>query len=292
MQSKKIHIAASTKEPMRLQDYGVGIFERIPTKSALKKAIKKNLVLVDGKVASTGTFIKGGEKIEYLFENQDIHTTRLKLNLEVVYEDDYLAVINKPAGILVSGNGFKTITNALTQNLKASTASDAVKPQPVHRLDYATTGLLLIGKTSSGIIELNKLFENKKIHKTYYAVTIGLMQNSGSIVLPIDEKKATSFFQVISTILSERFKYLNLVKLNPQTGKRHQLRKHMLANGTPILGDSTYFLDGLQLKGKGFYLHAYSLKFNHPILNKQMHIISNLPKRFEKLFPKQISKNE
>lgn len=285
MQLKEIHIAVNTEEPIRLQEYGVGIFLRIPTKSALKKAIRKQMVFVDGVLASTGTFILGGENIEYHYQSEVEVSTRLKLNLEVIYEDNYFAVINKPAGILVNGNGFKTVANALGQNLKISTAFDAVRPQPVHRLDYATTGLLLVGKTTSSIIALNNLFKEKQIVKTYYAVTIGEMNGNGLIELPIDEKEAVSIFQVEDTVFSKRFEYLNLVKLEPKTGRRHQLRKHLFANGNPILGDATYFLDGLQLKRKGLYLHAQTLKFTHPIFNKQIRITCNLPKKFEKLFP-------
>lgn len=283
MQLKEKHVAEFTKEAIRLQEYGVGIFKRIPTKSALKKAIKKKLVFVNGKVASTASFIKEGDRIEYHcpIKNND---TRLKLALDVLYEDDYLAVINKPAGILVSGNGFKNIANALGQNLKTSTALDTVWPKPVHRLDYATTGLLLVGKTSSAIVALNQLFEEKRICKTYYAVTIGSMKLRGTIDASIDEKEAISFYQVLKTLPSKRFGSLNLVKLNPTTGRRHQLRKHLLSIGNPILGDATYFLDDLVLKGRGLYLHAQSLVFMHPILNEEIHITSNLPKKIEKLF--------
>lgn len=284
MQLKETHIAININEPIRLQEFGVGIFIRIPTKSAIKKALKKKLIFVDGAVASTGTFIKGGEVIEYHYQNRIETNTRLKLSLEVIYEDDYLAIIDKPAGLLVSGNGFKTVANALVQNLKASTAIDAVVPQPVHRLDYATTGLLLVGKTGSSIIALNTLFAEKRVVKTYYAVTIGSMKPNGSISFPIDGKEAISTFEVIETAPSKRFKYLNLVKLSPQTGRRHQLRIHLLADGTPILGDPTYFLDNLKLQGKGLYLHAHTLKFIHPVTKKQMHITTIMPKRFEKIF--------
>ena len=91
----------------------------------------------------------------------------------MLFEDEHLAMIHKPAGILVSGNGFKTIAKALSQNLKPSTLKDCTTLQPIHRLDYATTGILLIGKTSSSIRALNKLFENKAINKSYYAISIG-----------------------------------------------------------------------------------------------------------------------
>lgn len=284
MQLKEIHIVPIIIAPLRLQEYGVGIFYRIKSKSALKKAIKKKLLFVNGNVATTGTMIFGGEEIIYQIP-ENTTNTRLVLKLNVVFEDEYLAVINKPAGILVSGNGFKTVANALPQNLKKSSAEDAVVPQPVHRLDYATTGLLLVGKTNSAITKLNKLFEYKNVTKEYYAVTVGKMESSGIIDNDIDDKHATSSFEVIETIVSERFSSLNLVRLSPYTGRRHQLRKHLLSIGNPILGDPKYFLQGLQLKGKGLYLHARSLRFQHPVTNEEMFIESNLPKRFVKLFP-------
>ncbi|WP_419211187.1 RluA family pseudouridine synthase [Maribacter sp. X9] len=280
------HIAEIEDGPVRLQEYAVGIFSKAYTKSALKKAIKQKLVFVNGKIASTAVFIKGGELIELRQPAENKKDTRLKLKLEVIYEDDYLAIINKPAGILVSGNGFKTVANALEQNLKQSTVADVVDPQPVHRLDYATTGLLLVGKTSSTIVSLNKLFEEKHIHKTYFAVTIGRMNSNGTIEFPIDNKKAISVYHVIESIPSERFGCLNLVRLTPFTGRRHQLRKHLLYIGNPILGDATYYLEGLLLKGKGMFLHAQSLEFTHPISGNVLHIRSELPKRFEKLFPR------
>ncbi|MGO4921089.1 RluA family pseudouridine synthase [Maribacter spongiicola] len=285
MQLKETHISKKNTTPVRLQEYGVGVFQQISTKSALKKAIKKNLLLVNGSIATTATLIAGGEVIEYHHPLEKETKTRLLLKLEVVYEDDFIAIINKPAGILVSGNNFKTIANALPQNLKMSSAEDAVSPKPCHRLDYATTGLLLVGKTSTSIMKLNQLFERKAIEKIYYAVTMGAMKEAGQIDLPIDDKPASSSYQVLQSVVSERFSFLNLVKLSPHTGRRHQLRKHLFSIGNPILGDATYILEGLQLKGKGLYLHANSLWFQHPITNEEMHVSSHLPKKFKKLFP-------
>ncbi|WP_365940706.1 pseudouridine synthase, partial [Winogradskyella sp.] len=147
------------------------------------------------------------------------------LHLDVLFEDDYLAVIHKPAGILVSGNSFKTIANALAQNIKRSALPDVTLPQPAHRLDFATTGILLVGKTSSSIRALNKLFENRAIKKTYYAVTIGEMYNQGKITSEVDGKTSQSNYTLCESVLSERFGKLNLVCLEPLTGRRHQLRK-------------------------------------------------------------------
>jgi 23S rRNA pseudouridine1911/1915/1917 synthase len=177
MQLTETHIAIALEKPIRLQEYAVGIFKTIPTKSGIKKAIKKQLVFVNGNLASTALFINGGEIIELFSLENENEFKRLDLDLEVLFEDDYLAVIYKPAGILVSGNSFSTIDNALAQNLKKSNQIDAVRPRPVHRLDYPTSGLLLIGKTTSSIIALNKLFENKEIQKTYHAITIGKMEH-------------------------------------------------------------------------------------------------------------------
>jgi 23S rRNA pseudouridine1911/1915/1917 synthase len=286
MQLTETHIAIALEKPIRLQEYAVGIFKTIPTQSGIKKAIKKQLVFVNGNLASTALFINGGEIIELFSLENENEFKRLDLDLEVLFEDNYLAIIYKPAGILVSGNSFSTIDNALAQNLKKSNQIDAVRPRPIHRLDYPTSGLLLIGKTTSSIIALNKLFENKEIQKTYHAITIGKMEQKGEIDFFIDDKKAFTEFEVLASEVSERFEFLNLVKLTPKTGRKHQLRKHLLAIGNPILGDKEYFKDGLILNGKGLYLHALTLEFLHPFTQESILITNENPKKFKKIFPK------
>lgn len=202
----------------------------------------------------------------------------------MLFEDEHLAAIHKPAGILVSGNSFKTIANALDQNLKRSNLPDATTPQPVHRLDYATTGVLLVGKTSSSIRALNIIFENRAVSKTYYAVTIGEMEDKGEITSEVDGKKSQSNYTLCESVPSERFGKLNLVKLEPQTGRRHQLRIHLASIGNPMLGDKEYGIENLILNGKGLYLHAYSLKFIHPFTNEEMYLKDELSQRFKKIF--------
>ncbi len=285
MKISETHIVQKLEKPIRFQEYGVGIFNTIPTKSGIKKAIKKELIFIDGLLATTSKFISGGEKIELYQSEKSSTFERLKLDIEILFEDDYSAIIYKPAGILVSGNKFVTIANGLTQNLKKSTLSDAVKPQPIHRLDYPTSGLLLIGKTSAAITELGKLFEDKEIQKTYFAITIGKMNPEGIMNLPVDDKNAQTKFEVLKSVVSERFEYLNLVKLLPKTGRKHQLRKHLLAIGNPILGDKEYFLEDKILNGKGLFLHAASLEFTHPFTKEKMTISKELPKKFTKIFP-------
>jgi 23S rRNA pseudouridine1911/1915/1917 synthase len=287
MQLAETHIVQKLEKPIRFQEYSVGIFKTIPTKSGIKKAIKKEFIFINGVLATTSKFISGGEKIE-LFETENLSTfERLKLDIEVLFEDDYLAIIYKPAGILVSGNKFVTIANALAQNLQKSNKSDAVKPQPIHRLDYPTSGLLLIGKTSTAIIKLGDLFKNKEIKKTYFAITIGKMKPKDFINLPIDEKEATTEYTVLESVISKRFEFLNLVKLEPKTGRKHQLRKHLLSIGNPILGDKEHFIEDLVLNGKGLYLHAATLEFLHPFTEEKINITKQIPAKFTKIFPKQ-----
>jgi 23S rRNA pseudouridine1911/1915/1917 synthase len=267
-----------------MQDYGVGLFTAALTKSALKKALKKRYIKVNGLVASTATFIRGGETISISIPEEVSPKKKLIFPLQVLFEDEYLAVIHKPAGILVSGNSFKTIANALVQNLQVSTQPDATKPQPVHRLDFATTGILLVGKTSSSIRALNKLFENKEVQKSYYAVAIGEMEGSGRITTEVDNKKSQSNYKLIQSVPSVRFGKLNLLHLEPETGRRHQLRIHLSSIGNPILGDKDYGIEGLILNGKGLYLHAHSLEFKHPFTNEELSLKDELPERFTKLF--------
>ncbi|ARV06215.1 RNA pseudouridine synthase [Polaribacter sp. SA4-10] len=284
MQLTETHIVPILEKPIRFQEYAVGLFNTIPTKSGIKKAIKKELILIDGVLATTSKYISGREKIE-LFQSENSSTfERLKLDLEVVFEDDYLAIIYKPAGILVSGNKFVTIANGLAQNLTKSNQSDAVKPQPIHRLDYPTSGLLLIGKTSSSINRLSKLFENKEIKKTYFAITIGVMNTKGIINSPVDEKNAHTEYSVLNSVISERFEFLNLVQLKPKTGRKHQLRKHLFSIENPILGDKEYFLENKILNGKGLFLHAGILEFVHPFTKENISISKELPKKFTKIF--------
>lgn len=283
--SHQIHTAIDQETPLRLQEYGVGIFEGLETKSAWKKALKKGEVRVNGVLGTSGRYISGGETIAWQSVAPKPPLKPLILSLKVLYEDSHMAAIYKPAGLLVSGNSFKTVARALEQNLRPSTEKDACTPQPVHRLDYPTTGLLLVGKTATAIRLLNGAFEQKKISKTYLAICIGSLNNEGLLTQPIDGKPAEAHYSCLATVPSSRFGCLSLVLLKPKTGRRHQLRKQLAALGHPILGDQTYGVPALILKGKGLFLHAFSMAFKHPIGQENMYLEAPLPKRFLNLFP-------
>ncbi len=284
MDIKEHILVHETDIKQRLSDYLPGKFESIVSKKGIKKAIEKGLVRINGRMGTTGLYVRGGEKIELLREQR--MKPKANLKLEVLYEDDYLAVINKPAGVVVSGNKRTSIENALQGNLKNSNQKDGLEyPEPVHRLDYPTSGLLLIGKTSGAVTRLNKLFEGKEIEKVYHAVTIGSMSTTkGKIETSIKGKVAETHFEILQTVKSDKYECLNLVRLKPVTGRRHQIRIHMAEIGNPILGDKQYGKEGFILRGNGLYLHATSILFQHPYINKEITVEKDLPKKIKRIF--------
>jgi 23S rRNA pseudouridine1911/1915/1917 synthase len=279
------HVAPSLDGKTRLQDYAVGIFRTIISRKGIKKAIKNGLVSINSERGYTGDWIMGGEVIE-LYRDPNLIKPSIDLFLEVLYEDDYLAIVSKPAGILVSGNKKFTLENALSSNLTKSEQPDALQfPEPIHRLDYPTTGALLIGKTTGIVMALNKLFEDRAISKIYNAVVIGTINDFGIISAAVDGKPSRTEYRKIATIPSAKHEFLNLLELIPHTGRRHQLRKHLAGIGNPIFGDVLYNKERGIVKGKGLYLHAFSLKFDHPVTKEKISIRAPLPKKFHRLFP-------
>jgi len=275
------HIVPPNIEKTRLSDYAIGIFSTVPTRKGIKKAIKKGAVLINDKVGKTGDWILGGEEI-HLLDLQESIPKVFECKLPIVFEDEDLAIINKPGGIAVSGNFYKTVQNALVFNLQPSTSEDALKiPRPVHRLDSATCGLLLIAKTKSAQLHLSKQFENKTIKKRYQAIAIGKLPEKGRFEMPIDEKLSVTEFETIKLIPSMKNEFLSLVNLFPITGRTHQLRKHLFENGTPILGDKLYFKEGLILWKKGLFLCAVELELTHPKTNELLKFTIKPPNKFE-----------
>ncbi len=274
------HVVPENIGEIRLQDYAPTIFISISSQQGMKKAIKKKMVLVDGVVASTGLWVEQGQRIE-LCDLELPPAKVYKLRFKVVYEDEHIAVINKPAGISVSGNLFRTVQNALPFNLKISSCNDALPVfRPVHRLDNPTCGLLLIAKTSQAIGALGAQFQNRTITKRYTGVVIGSLPDKGKIDMPVDGKEAVSSFKVIRRNNSIRNQSLSMVHLFPKTGRTHQLRIHMAGMGTPILGDKLYGSEGEILQKKGLFLSATGLQFTHPFTNEMMDLSIDPPYKF------------
>ncbi len=287
MRLLKSHIIPDGTKPIRLLDYILQEFPEMNTRSHAKKALKKGAVLVDGELKPSGWWLKPGMKLE-LFDPELNPPKTLAMELEVIYEDDHLAIINKPAGISVSGNKYVTIQNALMHNLKPSVSEDALAwPKPVHRLDFSTSGLLLVAKTNSAIAELGKQFEQKIVRKKYRAIVQGRLPESGVIETPVNGQQAKTVFKSIEYIPSPMTRWLTLVDLFPETGRTHQLRIHMASLGNPIVGDKQYTVDKPLLKGKGLFLAAVEIEFIHPATQQSLVFTLKEPSKFTALIQKE-----
>ncbi|CAL65084.1 RluA family pseudouridine synthase [Christiangramia forsetii] len=277
------HIVPAISEKIRLQEYAVSIFTSIQTRSSLKKAIKKRLVLINGEKAQTSDWIKPGQKIDLLKPFAETKKV-FKLNFEVLFEDEHIAVVHKPPGFPTSGNYFKTIENALPHNLSSSSEIDTLPyPLPAHRLDNPTSGILLCAKTNSSLIKLQEAFAQKQIQKTYYAIVSGEIKEKIEIDSPIDQKISKTILIPIEFYQIENKNY-TLVELNPLTGRTHQLRIHLSENNTPIIGDNLYGKEETNLlKNKSIYLFAGKISFDHPLSKKLMTFQLQLPKKFRNL---------
>ena len=260
------HLVPSSTHKQRISDYLVGVFDQLPSKSSVKKAIKASRVWLNGTEATTADWVEGGSEIVLKAAIIKTEQRPFLIDIKIYFEDDYIAVVHKPAGIAVSGNFFKTIERGLIHNLSRSTQVDALAfPLVAHRLDKATAGLLLVAKTQRARIELGKAFEAKAIQKGYLAIVQGMPPERGAITVDIEGKKACSFYQKIETVPSLRNQFLSLLSLQPITGRTHQLRIHLASIGHPIVGDSLYGQKGKVLLHKGLFLLAQKIQFSHPI---------------------------
>lgn len=281
------HIVASNPSPTRLSDYACGIFPQLVSRKSVKKAIKSGAIRVNERISTTAYWVQANDEIQ-LYDLEQQAPKSYDLNLEVVFEDEDLAVINKPAGIVVSGNQFRTIANTLSSNLQSSSLPDALAwPKPTHRLDQATSGLLLIAKTASARVHLGQQFEDKTIHKRYRAICIGPVPQSGQITDPIEGKPALTRYELVGQSHSIKNQTLSLLDLYPETGRTHQLRIHLSQLGYPILGDALYGSEGLILKRKGLFLAAVALQFQHPRTGHTMVTEIPHPGKFDKLLERE-----
>ena len=302
--------------PLRIDKYLMNFVENA-TRTKIQAAAKNGSIKVNGVVVKSNYKVKPLDDIRVLFEYPP-HENLLvaeNIDLDIVYEDDDLVVVNKPAGMVVHpghGNYSGTLINALIYHFENLPKNSSNRPGLVHRLDKDTSGLLVIAKNDESMVHLSNQFAEKTSKREYIAMVWGnVKDDSGkidnyigrnpknrlqNIVFDDDKiengKRAITNYEVLS-----RLNYVSLVKCNLETGRTHQIRVHMKHMGHTLFNDERYGGDSI-LKGTTFTkykqfvencfkllprqaLHAKTLGFTHPKTGKLMEFNSELPKDFQ-----------
>jgi 23S rRNA pseudouridine1911/1915/1917 synthase len=256
---------------------------------------KGNITLRNTKIVKPDYKVKANDEFRILSEEKETMAFKAEdLPLEIVYEDEDLAVINKQAGIVVHpapGNYEHTLVNSLLYHFKKLSDVNPQRPGIVHRLDKDASGLLIIAKNNFSHLALAGQFAKHTIRRKYIALVSGKMEFDENVIeLPITrhplkrEKMSVGFGRLAKYAktyyrILKRSADFSLLELEPFTGRTHQLRVHLAFLGHPILGDKKY---GKASSLGRLYLHAKSIGFVHPVTAKYVEFASDIPKEFLK----------
>ncbi|HEQ0481475.1 TPA: RluA family pseudouridine synthase [Streptococcus pyogenes] len=259
--------------------------------------IKQGLVLVNGQQKKAKYTVQAGDVICFELPKEEVLEYQAQnIPLDIIYEDDALAIINKPQGMVVhpsAGHPSGTMVNALMYHIKdLSSINGVVRPGIVHRIDKDTSGLLMVAKTDAAHQALAEELKAKKSLRKYLAIVHGNLPNDrGMIEAPIGRSEKDRKKQAVTakgkeavtrfTVL-ERFGDYSLVELQLETGRTHQIRVHMAYIGHPVAGDPLYG-PRKTLSGYGQFLHAKTLGLTHPMTGKEMIFTVEAPEIFQKV---------
>ena len=263
------------------------------SRTKIQELIKSENIKVNSmKTKASYKLEKGDEVYINIPDAKQVDIIAQDIDIEIVYEDKYLLIVNKKAGMVVhpsKGHEQNTLVNALLYKVgDLSGINGEIRPGIVHRLDKDTSGLIIIAKDDKTHNLLTEMFKNKEIKKIYYAIVKGSMnKQSGTLISNIgrDEKdrkkmsvKKDGGKEAITNydVIDKNEKY-SLVRLNLKTGRTHQIRVHLSHFFFPIIGDSVY---GRKDEFSRQMLHAYELSFIHPITKKSINVIGNFHKDF------------
>ncbi len=267
------------------------------TRSALKKIFEGGGVTINGKPAKPSQSVKAGDVLEVNVPPAEEYSAKPEaIPLDIVYQDEDIAVINKPQGMTVHmGNGNKegTLVNALLYNLdNLSGINGVIRPGIVHRIDKDTSGLLVVAKNDAAHISLSGQIAEKTCRRQYIALLEGNLKEDGGTVttyigrdpkdrlkmavVPADKGKlAVTEFTVL-----KRYEGYTLCLFNLKTGRTHQIRVHAKYLGHPIVGDPVYGIKKQKFALNGQLLHAMELELTHPSTGKRMTFSAPLPDYF------------
>ena len=288
------------------------------TRSFLKKLIKKNLLKINNKIISSPSIkLKTNDFLEIkLIYDQEKKLIPKKIELDIIYEDKDILIVNKQKGLVVhpgAGNSKNTLANALAYKYKnnLSNINGKLRPGIIHRIDKDTSGLLVIAKNNISHSNLSKQFSEHTIKRKYKCLVWGILRPlNGKIdtlisrnkrnrqlmtVSEISGKRAITNYKTIRSFFREDIPKISLMECELETGRTHQIRVHLSYKGISILGDKQYGKKKLKFKKinkelafllnalQGQLLHAETIEFIHPTKNKWVKFKSELPKDFKKM---------
>lgn len=275
------------------------------SRSQIQQWLKEGAVTCQGDPIRANYKVKAGDQLVIQVpEPESLDLEPEDIPLTIVYQDQDVAVINKPQGMVVhpsAGHPNGTLVNALLYHMTdLSSINDVVRPGIVHRIDKDTSGLLMIAKNDHAHEALAKQLKDKTSLRKYVALVHGnISHEKGTINAPIGRSKVNRKMQAVQedgkpavthfTVL-ERFDQFTLVELQLETGRTHQIRVHMQYIGFPLAGDPVYG-PKKTLKGNGQFLHAKLLGFTHPTTGESMVFEAPLPEFFEETL-KKLRKND
>lgn len=276
------------------------------SRSKIQKLISDGNILVNGNVEKANYKLVLSDYITLNYQVDIIEDIKpIKMDLDIVYEDDDVIVINKPKGLVVhpgSGNFDHTLVHGLLYHCKTlSNPDDSLRPGIVHRIDKDTSGLLACAKNDYAHAFLGEQLKDKTFYRKYYAIVNGVLEHDeGEIDAPIgrdpknrqnmtvtsiNSKPAISIFKVL-----KRFNDSTLVEVQLKTGRTHQIRVHMKYINHPVFNDPKYSRKTIDDSGQ--YLHAYLLSFVHPKTLERMTFSTPMPKYMEDYIKLKEGKNE
>ncbi len=307
------------QSPLRVDKFLMSRIENA-TRNKIQQAAKAGSIHVDGQPVKSNFKVKGGNTVKVLFTHPPYENLLVPeaMELDIVYEDDYLVVLNKEAGLVVHpghGNYAGTLLNGLLHHFTQLPKNSNDRPGLVHRIDKDTSGLLVVAKTESAMTHLAQQFFEKTSERKYKALVWGDFEmDQGTYTGAIGRhpknrlqmavfednsqgKQAVTHFKVV-----ERFGYVTLVECQLETGRTHQIRAHMKYYGHPLFNDARYGGDAI-LKGTNFTkykqfvencfkilprqaLHAETLGFVHPVTGEKMQFETPIPPDMEEALEK------
>ena len=271
------------------------------TRSAIKKIIDDGNVTIKGETVKAGKTLKCGEEVTVVIPDlKPLDVKAENIPLDIVYQDNDIAVINKQQGMTVhAGNGVKgsTLVNALLYHLDSlSGINGVIRPGIVHRIDKDTSGLLVVAKNDKAHLSLSEQIKSKTCHRIYLALVEGVVKDDSGVIdtfigrsdknrtmmaVKDSGRRAVTHFKVL-----KRYKENTFMEFALETGRTHQIRVHTKYIGHPIVGDPVYGYKNQKYNLKGQLLHAYKLELTHPTTGERMAFEAPLPEYFKEILDK------